>query len=135
MFSKDLKEGCINYIPKAQARHILTQSVPVALQNHDISFHFTKDGTEYLFSTYNKFGGHTSEFSFNEKSGLKGEATTKFTGRVTIKGQDVLKTDDVNFYVNIISNFSLDLFLGMRRIMIMDILNLRAMLLCISMTY
>jgi hypothetical protein len=102
LFSKDLKEGCISYIPKAQARHILTQSVPVVLQNHEISFYFTQDGLEYLFDTSSTFDGYTFDFSFNEDNGLKGKATTKFSGRVIIKGQNVDNIDNVTFYVKLI---------------------------------
>jgi hypothetical protein len=67
-----------------------------------MKFYFEKKYEEYLFETTKTFEGKTSDITFEDETGLKGKATTRYDGTVRIYGHGVEEVDNVAFYVNLL---------------------------------
>jgi hypothetical protein len=102
ILSTDFKNSCSNLIPFAQTRYILTQSVPVVLHFHDMKFYLYHGIDKYLFETYKTFEGKTTDITFENDSGMKGKATTRYDATVRIESSKEKKAGNVTFSVNII---------------------------------
>jgi hypothetical protein len=102
LLSKDFKERCRSYIPKAQSTHILKHSVANALQRHMVSFTFDNAAGDimYMCETKKPFEGITTEITFfDDLPEFKGKAITKFVAPIVIRNPSMHDEDIATFYV------------------------------------
>jgi hypothetical protein len=113
LFFPDFESKCTSLVPKAQTLRIMDY-VSGALSRHKVDFDFRAEDQQFNFNIrYFMAKQNVRDIKLNDN--FQGEATTYFYGDLVISNDKVKLTERIGFYVKFKFNFSISLFLFMRK--------------------